>query len=287
MTTHPHDTSLDGPRETMHRSDRPGPNSNTNVGRGERVVSAALGTVLLARGLGRRSVGGAVTALAGGALLSRGVRGHSRLYRLLDVNTADSHERLQPGVKTDVPIVERSVTVGRPADELGSFWRDAEQLSRIAGRFADVSTAVDGAGDEDGEDGEDDRLDQNGEADQSDQYVWTGQGPFGRTTTWKTRLVDDEPGDHLRWETVDGAAIPHSGTVQFRPAPGDRGTEVTLRVQYEPPGGSLGNAVMQRFGVAPHVLVGTVLRRFKSLAETGEIPTLEGNPSARGRGDLL
>ena len=42
---------------------------------------------------------------------------------------------------------------------------------------------------------------------------------------------------------------------------------------------------MQRLGVVPESLAGTVLDRFKRLAETGEIPSLETNPSGRGKGD--
>jgi hypothetical protein len=44
---------------------------------------------------------------------------------------------------------------------------------------------------------------------------------------------------------------------------------------------------MRRLGVVPDALASKALHRFKSLVETGEVPTLEANPSARGKGDLL
>lgn len=240
-----------------------GARSRANVGRGERAASAAIGGALLARGLRRRSLGGAASAVAGAALAYRGLSGHSRLYRLLDVNTADGGERLAAGATARTPAAERSVTVGKPADELGEFWRDPERLTRIVGEFAAVS-AVDG-----------------------DDHRWHVRGPFDRRLEWRTQIVEDRPGELVRWVSLDRAVVPHEVTVRFQPAPGDRGTEVTLRVEYDPPGGALGDAAMERLGVVPEALVGTALRRFKSLAETGEIPTLEGNPSARGRGDLL
>ena len=59
------------------------------------------------------------------------------------------------------------------------------------------------------------------------------------------------------------------GVVEFRPGPDDWGTEVTLTVDV--PGGR-----------AKGVAAAKALRRLKSLAETGELPTTERNPAARG-----
>ena len=68
----------------------------------------------------------------------------------------------------------------------------------------------------------------------------------------------------------------------FRPAPGDRGTVVTLHLRFDPPGGTLGSAAVKLLGPTPlHVVVDGALRRFKSLIETGEIPTTERQPAAR------
>ncbi len=65
-------------------------------------------------------------------------------------------------------------------------------------------------------------------------------------------------------------------SASFSPAPGDWGTVATLTVR----GGGT--------GMVSRLKAGRALRRFKSLAETGEIPTLEHNPSARpGPGDKV
>ena len=237
--------------------------SGSGLDRGERVASAALGGTLLTLGLGRRSLGGAATAIAGGYLLYRGISGRGRRSRPSDATTAAGRERREAGPSGDATAVERSITVGKPADELDEFWREPERLARVVGRFAEVTAA--------------------GE----DRQRWTVRGPLGRSTTWETKLVEDRPGERLRWETVAGTGLLDEGSVRFRPAPGDRGTEVTLRFRVDPPGGALGDAALKRLGVAPGALANKALRRFKSLAETGEIPTLDRNPSARGRGDLL
>jgi uncharacterized membrane protein len=120
-----------------------------------------------------------------------------------------------------------------------------------------------------------------------DRFRWTVRGPLDRDVSWETRVVEVEPGEIVRWETPQDAMLPNSGTVRFRPAPGDRGTVVTLSIRFDPPGGAFGSAALDRLDVVPKALAGTALGRFKSLVESGEIPTIAGNPSARGRGDLL
>ncbi|AEH35329.1 SRPBCC family protein [Halopiger xanaduensis] len=245
-------------------SDREGAASQGNVGRGERVASVALGGLLVARGLRRGSFGGAATALAGGALVYRGITGRSRLYRLLESSPVDT-ERLesQPMAETERPTVDRSITVGEDADELPAYWRDPDRLSRIVGEFAEISDVPGGDG-----------------------HRWRVQGPLDRTFEWETRLVEDDE-EQLRWEAREGASVPHEYAISFEPEPGGRGTIVTLEVEYEPPGGAVGDAAMDRLGFAPEIVAGRILGRFKSLVETGEIPTTEDSISARGRGDTV
>ena len=57
------------------------------------------------------------------------------------------------------------------------------------------------------------------------------------------------------------------------------------RERFGPAGGALGAAAGKLLGGLPGKLLGvTALHRFKSLAETGEVPTLERQPAARGGG---
>ena len=73
---------------------------------------------------------------------------------------------------------------------------------------------------------------------------------------------------------VDGAG----GTVSFRPAPGDRGTEIHVDLEKSAPGGRLGEVVQKVVGAAPLAKVKDDLRRFKQRVETGEIPRSDGTP---------
>ena len=110
---------------------------------------------------------------------------------------------------------------------------------------------------------------------------WKVRGPLGRDFEWDTRVVEDRPGGSQRWQSVEGASLPNEGEVHFRPAPRGRGTEVTLRVRFDPPGGALGHAAAKLLGFAPRLFAERALHYFKALAETGEIPTTERQPAAR------
>lgn len=246
---------------TAHPEERAAKSIDADPGGWERIASTALGGALVLYGLGRRSIVGTVAALAGGVLLYRGVRGNDR-PSTSGTSVGDAAERRESGAAGGVEV-ERSVTVERPADELYEIWRDPQQLSRIVGRAGEVTDAND------------------------DRQRWTVDAPLGRSVEWETRIVEERPGELLRWESLAGSRVSGEGSLRFREAPGDRGTEVTLSVRVDPPGGALGSSVIERLNVAPDAVVGEALRRFKSLAETGEIPSTEHNPSARGRGDLV
>jgi uncharacterized membrane protein len=228
-----------------------------NVGDAERWASLLGGGTLALYGLSRGSPGGLVLALLGGSLAYRGATGHCHLYQALGLSTADDRGRRDAGAPADAAEVERSISIGKPADDLYRSWREPRNLSRIMGHFAEV-TPLDGS-----------------------RAHWAVRGPMGRRIEWDSRVVDDRPGEVLRWESLPAADLPNEGSIRFRPAPGDRGTEVTLRVDFDPPGGALGRAAMRLLGVAPMLIAEKALRRFKSLVETGEIPTTSHQPAAR------
>jgi uncharacterized membrane protein len=133
-------------------------------------------------------------------------------------------------------------------------------LSQIMGHFADVDTGSDG------------------------QTTWRVRGPLHQTPEYTTRIVEERDAELLSWRSEAGQGLELEGSLRFKPAPRDLGTELTLRVAFQPPGGSIGRAVVKLLGPAPKLFVQKALRRFKSLAETGEIPSLERNPAARNDG---
>lgn len=208
-------------------------------------------------GLRRRSIAGFLLAFVGSWLVRRALKSTRPAQTAQSPTITESSED-----DTSETTVRRTITIGESAEELYEMWRDPETFSEIMGHFADVSS-------------------------DGDEYEWTVHGPGGRDISWETRIVEESPGEFLRWESLGDPTVPNEGWVRFTEASGERGTTVILNITFDPPGGVLGNRVLQWLGVAPETLAGEALGRFKSLVESGEVQTLEGNPSARGRGDLL
>ncbi len=82
-------------------------------------------------------------------------------------------------------------------------------------------------------------------------------------------------------ESLRNLGRSHSGgderaIVEFREAPGDRGTEVRVEIEYSPVGGPVAAALAKLFGGDPTGQVRHDLRRFKQIVETGEVVLSEG-----------
>ncbi|WP_305822134.1 SRPBCC family protein [Massilia brevitalea] len=206
-------------------------------------VPVALGAAAIVAGLGGRRKG--ATALALGAVAGAGA---------LDAVRSMQAAREGPAGE---PEVERSITIGKGADELRTSWLDPRTLPQIMGGFATVRGTGGG------------------------RMHWKVDGPLGHAHEWETETVE-QPGGGAGWRSMPGAAIRNEGQIRFQPAPAGRGTVATLRVRFEPPAGALGAGLLQLFGATPlKVLAEGVLRRFKNLVETGEIPTTARQPAAR------
>jgi uncharacterized membrane protein len=226
--------------------------SEQNIGPVQRGASLLAGSTLVAVGLRRRGVGGAVVALAGADLLYRGATGYCHLLGALEIDT-----NRRPTAPRWVEI-QRSITIQRPRIEVYREWREPQNQPLVWSHFAEVTTAT------------------------SEGARWRVDAPLGRSLEWETRIVEDRAAELIRWEST-GGDLPNEGTVEFRDAPGEYGTEITLWVRFDPPFGPLGDAAARLFDDGPKLVLAKALRRFKSLAEAGEVASIERNPSARNR----
>lgn len=221
-----------------------GPDSgvgSTNISDNERFLSVVGGGAAVLLGLARRGVPGAALALGGAYLVYRGTSGHSPLYGALNVQS--THEG---GVK-----VRKTMTINRPVEEVYNFWHNFENLPRFMKHLQEV------------------RVMDNGRS------HWVATSPTG-TVEWDAEITADRPNETIGWRSLPDSQINTVGGVHFRPAPGDRGTEVQVSLVYEPPAGAAGALIAKLFGEEPTLQVTEDLRRFKSLMEAGEIPTIEG-----------
>lgn len=206
-------------------------------------VPVALGAAAIVAGLGGRKKG--ATALALTAVAGAGAVGAMR--------SAQSGR----GTAAGEPEVTRSITIGKTADELRRHWLAPETLPRLMSGFATVQATGDG------------------------RMHWKVEGPLGHACEWDTETVD-QAGEGIGWRTLGDGAVSNEGWIRFHPAPAGRGTVVTLQLRFEPPGGALGEWLLEVLGTMPLRLVADgALRRFKNLVESGEIPTTARQPAAR------
>jgi uncharacterized membrane protein len=110
------------------------------------------------------------------------------------------------------------------------------------------------------------------------RWRWRATGPAGIEVEWDAEVLDERIDEFIAWRSVGEAPVTNSGRVEFRPAPGGRGTEIRVWLTYDPPAGKLGTWVAKLFGEAPDQQVSDDLRRFKQVLETGEVVRSEGTP---------
>jgi uncharacterized membrane protein len=143
--------------------------------------------------------------------------------------------------------VRQSITVDRSPAEAYAFWRNLEQLPAFMEHLESVEERPDR------------------------RSHWKARGPMGMSIEWDAEIIEDRPGKRLAWRSIPGSGIRNRGSVEFRSAPRDQGTEVVVDLVYDPPAGPIGAVVAKLFGEEPEVQVSDDLRRFKQILEVGEV----------------
>jgi uncharacterized membrane protein len=198
---------------------------------------ALLGSALNVSGKEKNRTAAATAAVLGVAALD--VIVGQRLAR-------ESNGRTQRSKAKGVHV-KKSITVGKSPEEVYKFWRDFENLPRFMRHLESVAV-----------------LDER-------RSHWKARAPAGKTVEWDAETTDDRPNELIAWRSVDGADVDNSGSVQFRPAPGGRGTEVTVELRYDPPGGAVGAQLAKLFHEEPGQQVEEDLYQFKQVLEVGEV----------------
>jgi uncharacterized membrane protein len=159
----------------------------------------------------------------------------------------------RPRQRTSIRV-SKTFTINAPPDEVYSFWRQLDNLPRFMRHLESVEPLGG-------------RISH-----------WVARGPAGLRVRWDAEMIEDTP-ERISWRSLDRADVPNSGTVEFSPAPGGRGTELRVRLQYDPPGGKAAKWFAKLFGEEPAQQLYDDLRRVKSLIETGEVARSRGSSS--------
>jgi uncharacterized membrane protein len=142
--------------------------------------------------------------------------------------------------------VKRSVTVNRPVEEVYAFWQNFENLPQFMKHLDSVQNTGEGTS------------------------RWSAGSAQGDSVQWDVQLMESQPNQLLSWRTVGVSDITGHGRVEFRPAPGGRGTEVRANISYQVPGGAAGKRLARLFRDIPGVTIENQLSVFKQIMETGE-----------------
>jgi uncharacterized membrane protein len=100
----------------------------------------------------------------------------------------------------------------------------------------------------------------------------------GKTLTWDSEILADEPGVRIAWHST-GGDLEQAGEVIFEPAVGGRGTVVTVLQEFRV--SKMASAWETLVGREPKQAVIENLRHFKALAETGEVPRSQQDPAGK------
>jgi uncharacterized membrane protein len=151
------------------------------------------------------------------------------------------------GADKGIIRTKRSLTVNKSPEECYAFWHNFENLPQFMRHLESVTVI-------------DDR-----------RSHWKAKAPAGATVEWDAETTEDRPNELIAWRSTEDADVFNAGTVRFERAPGDRGTEVRIELEYKPPFGKLGSKVAMLFREEPGQQVMDDLRHFKQVMETGEI----------------
>ena len=224
--------------------------SGRNISDVEKWVSIAAGTGLALYGLSRRKTAGWILTAFGGALIERGATGHCRMYEALGMNTAGTGDdtRRALGGAAGV-VVDESVTINRPVEELYRFWRNLENLPHFMQHLESVERITDTLS------------------------RWRAKGPAGTTVEWSAEIINEVPNKVIGWRSIEGSDVVSAGSVNFDSAGPGRGTHVRVRLQYSPPGGKIGDKLARLVGRDAETEIRQDLHRFKQMIETGDVPS--------------
>lgn len=164
----------------------------------------------------------------------------------------DGHYAPPPADKDGKVWVRTSVIIQAHAKKLYAMWHDLEAIPAWQERIVEVRKT----------------------SETTSHWVMQDE-PGDKVFEWDSEILADEPEKRIAWRSV-GGDLENAGEVIFEPAPGNRGTLVTVLQQFRI--GKLARALEAITGRDPKQSVIENLRHFKAMAETGEIPRTEPQP---------
>jgi len=179
----------------------------------------------------RRASQIAIAAVAGAAAFAYGMK---RIF-------GEKHFRTRPygyGRK-----VQRAITVNRPAAEMYRYWRNLDNVMKLAGNIISIRTI------------------------DSTRSHWTMNAPGNFTLEWTAEITVDRPNEMIGWRSVGRAGMDNAGYIRFEPESSGRATVVRVALRYNPPAGKIGVVLSTIMGGNPAARIENALGKFKNVME--------------------
>ena len=154
------------------------------------------------------------------------------------------------GVRTEI-----STTINRRAEELFAFWRNFENLPQVMEHVESVECLSPA------------------------RSHWRVRISEDKLIEWDAEIINERSNEMIAWRTLEGSDVQHAGSIWFKPAPGEMGTEVKLAIEYS--AGKFADFMAKIFRRSPEQQIREDLRHFKQIMEAGEIPTTLGQSAGR------
>lgn len=152
--------------------------------------------------------------------------------------------------------VKKIITVEAPVDVVYRAWRNFESFPHFMDNIEEVRVVSEG------------------------RSHWKAKGPLGTAAEWDAEITLDEPEHAIGWRSMEGSPTKTEGLVSF--AGHSVSTDIEVTLEYEAPGGVLGDAVAKIFA-DPEQQVDDDLHRFKEIMERGvEMSALHLFDGSRG-----
>jgi uncharacterized membrane protein len=204
---------------------------------GDAVDLASLGVSLSAKDADRTRVTAAIAAVVGVTVLDA----------VCAKGLSECSQEGEKAADTSARQLRKTVIINRPPGDVYGFWRNFSNLPTFMRHLESVETFGDR------------------------RSRWRAKGPAGKIVEWQAEIVDDQPEARIAWRSLEGSDVDNAGSVEFKRAPGGRGTLVQVGLEYTPPGGAIGAMAAKLFRAEPGQQIEDALRALKQVMETGEI----------------
>ncbi len=199
----------------------------------KRLLAGTSGSVMMLAGTSRGGALGTFLNLFGLGLLVRAVS-NKRVKQLVGVD-----------VGRRAVDVQKTIHVDAPVEEVYTFWSNFENFPQFMSNIREVRNLGNG------------------------RSYWEVAGPGGVSVSWNAVISRQEENKLLSWRSEPGATVANAGTIHFT-ADDEGGTQVQVRMSYNPPVGAVAHSVVTLLGSDPKTKMDEDLMRFKALIETGK-----------------